>query len=137
MKIRVTRVKKSSQTTQSWSPGGNAPPEVVEGTLVLYRAPSLDGRPRWIQTDLGVEDAVERGGGRLALTYCDAAGQLRLWASGAARVPPSPTRGGLQLVTERSTYLVEVLAEGHAVRRSRRDTGSFPIYDLTPLPEAK
>lgn len=136
MKIRVTKTGRSLSTTHSLSTDGKAaPPEIVEGTLVLYRPPGADGKPRHAATDFEVETAVRLGSGRLALLHQSSDGTTHQWASGVARMPPVPCKEGWRLVTERSTYLVEVLQEGTTPRRARRDTGSFPIYDPTPVPE--
>ncbi len=138
MKIRVTKIGRSLSDTHSQALDGTAaPPEIVEGTLVLYRPPAADGKPRYAATDLGVEAAVRMGSNRLAIIHQGADGKPRQWSSGLARQLPSPCREGWKLYTERSTYLVEVLQEGTTPRRPRRDTGSFPIYDPTPVPDEK
>ncbi len=136
MKIRVTKTGRSLSDTHSAALDVEAaPPEIVEATRVLYRPPSADGKPRYASTDLDVETAVRLGSNRLALIHQGADGRPRQWTSGVARLPPSQCREGWRLVTERSTYLVEVLQEGTTPRRPRRDTGSFPIYDPTPVPD--
>lgn len=133
MKLRVTKIGRSLSDTHSQAlDSAAAPPEIVEGTLVLYRPPSADGRPRHSPTDHGVEAALRLGSNRLALLHSGSDGKQHQWTSGAARMPPVPCREGWKLHTERSIYLIEVLQEGTTPRRARRDTGSFPIYDPTP-----
>lgn len=130
MRLRVTRTSRSIKTTQALFLDGKPPPEVVEGTLVLYRIPAADGAPRWSPTEQDF-DAVLRLCKRLALIIGDNE-HRQLWHTSVVSQPPQPLKegGGWTVRTENdSIYRVEVLGEGKSVRPVRRATGSFPIYD--------
>lgn len=129
MRLRVTRTRRSLSSTQARFLTGQPVPEVVEGTLVLFRPPAVDGTPRWSPTDLEFE-AVLRLSRRLALLIGEG-DQKQLWHTSVVDQPPEHQKqGGWIVRTETgSIYTVEVLREGVSVRPVRRATGSFPVYD--------
>lgn len=124
-------------TTASWSltETDKGPQEYVEGTLVLWRTPSSNQQPRYSAPFSDLEATVRAGCNRLAILHTGSSGQSYVWATSTIRAISS-IKGGFTVVTEHSKYHVEILAGGQTPRRARRDTGSFPIYDPTPVPDA-
>lgn len=128
MRVRVTEIERSSSSTHARFLEKAAQDQlevVAEGTLVLYRMPGADGRPRWEVSDRSLPEIVESCH-RLAVLYGDGAKQ-RLWAT--SHVVYCRTDGsGFRVRTQNATYHVDVLDEGGSVRRVRRQTGAFPVY---------
>lgn len=126
MRVRVTEKERSSSSTHARFLEHTEQLEVVaEGTLVVYRMPGADGRPRWDVSDRSLPEIVD-GCHRLAVLYGEGAKQ-RLWAT--SHVVYCKADGeGFKVRTQNATYHVDVLDEGGSVRRIRRQTGAFPIY---------
>lgn len=131
MRLRVTRLSRASSVTHSRALLGPEPPEMVEGVLVLYRPPGADGRPRWSAASLDFEGTI-RMCRRIAIVFGEGSAQT-LWVSSLV-IEQGPTSHGWAVMTESgSRYSVEMLSSGITPRTPRRVTGSFPIYDPTPV----
>lgn len=126
MRVRVTEIERSTSSThvRTLEPS-KAAHIVAEGTLVFYRLPSLDGRPRWDYSEQDLPTVVE-GCHRLAVLVGEGAAQ-KLWAT-SHTIYCVPDGGGFKIRTQNSTYRVEVLDEGGSVQRPRRQTGMMPVY---------
>ena len=126
MRVRVTKIERSASTTHSRLLEQSDQLEVVaEGTLVAYRQPGLDGKPRWDTSDKSLPEIVDSCH-RLAVLHGEGAKQ-QLWATSHV-VYCKLDGSGFRVRTQNATYHVDVLDEGGSVRRVRRQTGAFPVY---------
>lgn len=120
MKLRVTKLAKSLTVSQvryldREGDDGEPPQMVALGTLVTYRPPHADGRPKFESAgkDFGSTVSIGRC---LAILY-EENGHPALWASSpVTRI--SPTRTGWVVRTQNSTYLVESMVELGGSRRT-------------------
>lgn len=126
MRVRVTEVERSTSSTHARTlEPAKAPHTVAEGTLVFYRLPSLDGRPRWDYSEQDLVSIVE-GCHRIAVLVGEGAEQ-KLWAT-SHTVYCVVDGSGFKVRTQNATYHVDILDEGGSVQRSRRQTGVIPVY---------
>lgn len=125
MKLRVTKLAKSLTVSQirrldQEDDEGEPPQTVALGTLVTYRPPHADGRPKFEPMGKDFESTV-RAGRCLAILH-EENGHQALWASSPV-TRMSPTRTGWVVRTQNSTYLVESMVELTSTRRAEVSRG--------------